>query len=378
MRTPTARVASVDMIRGAVMILMAIDHVRVYAGVPAGGPDPGVFFTRWITHFCAPAFFLLAGVGAGIAHGRGQSTSGLARFLLGRGVWLIVAELTFTAIGWRFDFDLMPLFGIVLWALGWSMIAMAALIWLPSGVLTTLALATLALHNLADGVRPDDLGALAPLWHFLHVPGFAIPGTLLIAYPLIPWVAVMALGFVLADVYRWDDGRRRRFLVGAGVAATLLFIALRGANGYGNAQPWTIQRSPALTVASFLNVTKYPPSLHFLLMTLGPTLVALALLERVRGRASEWLALYGSVPFFFYVVHIFVAHAVGVAIAFLQGGVLRRIPAVIDPGSLPAWYGLPLPGVYVAWMLVVVLMYPICRWFARLKRQRDDWWLRYW
>jgi uncharacterized membrane protein len=280
-------------------------------------------------------------------------------------------------VGWRFDFNLMPLFGIVLWALGWSMIVMAALIWLPRPLLTGLALATITLHNLSDGVRPADFGALAPLWHFLHVPGFAIPGTLLIAYPLVPWVAVMALGFALADVYCWDPRRRRNFLVWMGVAVTLLFVAMRAVNGYGNAQPWTAQRTPGLTVASFFNVTKYPPSLQFLLMTLGPTLVVLALAERIRGRLGEWLQVYGSVPFFFYVVHIVVAHAVGVVLALIQNGELRRIPVVLDPGSLPAWYGVSLPGVYLAWALVVMLMYFPCLWFARIKRTRGEWWLRY-
>ena len=371
------------MVRGGVMVLMALDHVRDFVTNLRFQPEnlergtAALFATRWVTHFCAPAFFLLAGVGIGIARARGASNRELTRFLLTRGLWLIIAELTFTAVGWRFDFNLMPLFGIVLWALGWSMIVMAALTWVPRGLLAGLSIATIALHNLADGVRPADLGALAPLWHFLHVPGFAIPGVLLIAYPLVPWVAVMALGFVLAEVYHWDAHRRRRFLIWTGVAATLLFVALRALNGYGNPLPWAAQRTPALTVASFFNVTKYPPSLLFLLMTLGPTLVVLALAERVRGRIGQWLQVYGNVPFFFYVVHIFVAHAVGVALALVQGGELRRIPVVLDPSSLPHWYGVSLLGVYVAWALVVLLMYFPCRWFAHVKRTRGEWWLRY-
>lgn len=378
-----ARVQSVDIVRGGVMVLMALDHVRDFVTNLRIQPEnlergsAALFATRWITHFCAPAFFLLAGVGVGIAKARGATNKELTRFLLTRGLWLIIAELTFTAVFWRFDLNLMPLFGIVLWALGWSMIVMAALIWLPSPLLAGLSIATISLHNLADSVRPADFGALAPLWHFLHVPGFAIPGTLLVAYPLVPWVAVMALGFVLADTYTWDAERRRRFLIRAGIAATVLFIALRALNGYGNPQPWTAQRTPALSVASFLNVTKYPPSLLFLLMTLGPTLVVLAASERWKGRVSQWLQVYGNVPFFFYCVHILVAHALGVVLALIQGGELRRIPVVLDPSSLPAWYGVSLPGVYVAWAIVVLLMYFPCRWFARIKRTRGEWWLRY-
>jgi uncharacterized membrane protein len=365
------------------MVLMALDHVRDYVTNLRFPPEnlargtAALFATRWVTHFCAPAFFLLAGIGIGIAKQRGMSSPSLSRFLLVRGVWLIVAELTFTAVGWRFSFEILPVFGVVFWALGWSMIVMAALIWLPRALLAALALATIFAHNLADGVQPAAFGAFAPLWHFLHVPGFAIPGKLLIAYPLVPWVAVMALGFVLADVYRWDAPRRRILFLGLGVGAVLLFVATRAANGYGNPDPWTLQRSSALTVASFLNVRKYPPSLQFLLMTLGPTLVLLAYAERMRGRVAGWLRVYGSVPFFYYVVHIVVAHALGVALALIQGGELRTIPIITDPASLPAWYGVSLPGVYLAWALVVFLMYYPCRWFARLKTARQEWWLRY-
>ena len=382
-RRSEGRIASIDIVRGGVMVLMALDHVRDYVTNFRFPPEnlargtAALFATRWVTHFCAPAFFLLAGLGIGIAKSRGVSHPAMSRFLLVRGLWLIVAEVTFTSVGWRFSFDLLPVFAVVFWALGWSMIVMAALIWLPRVLLAIVSLATIFAHNLLDGVQPAAFGAFAPLWHVLHVPGFAIPGRLLVAYPLIPWVAVMALGFVLADVYHWDPRRRRSLFIWTGLAATLLFVAMRAVNGYGNPDSWMAQRTPALTVASFLNVRKYPPSLQFLLMTLGPTLVMLAYAERMRGRVAEWLTVYGSVPFFYYVVHIFVAHAVGVLLALIQGGELRRIPIITDPASLPDWYGVSLAGVYVAWVLVVLLMYYPCRWFARLKATRRDWWLRF-
>ena len=377
------RIQSIDVVRGGVMVLMALDHVRDFVTKLRFQPEnlaqgsAALFATRWVTHFCAPAFFLLAGVGIGIAKNRGMRVASLSRFLVIRGLWLIVADLTFTAVGWRFSFDLLPAFGIVLWALGWSMIVMAALIRLPGAALLALSLVTIAAHNLADGIRPQAFGNFAPLWTFLHQPGFVVPGKLLGLYPLVPWFAVMALGFVLADVYHWDPSRRRRFLIWSGVAATLLFVALRAVNGYGNADPWTLQRTTGLTVSSFLNVRKYPPSLQFLLMTLGPTLIMLALTERLRGPVARWLSVYGSVPFFYFCVHIFVAHAVGVALALIQGGRLMAIPVITDPASLPDWYGVGLPGVYLAWALVVALMYFPCRWFARLKESRTDWWLRY-
>jgi uncharacterized membrane protein len=257
------------------------------------------------------------------------------------------------------------------------MVIMAGLIHLPRVAVAIVAGAAIGGHNLLDGVRPDAWGALGWLWHVLHVPGFAIPGKLLIAYPLLPWFAVMALGYVLAAAFAWPAEKRRRVFVIGGAAAALAFVALRWANGYGEPRPWSAQRSTALTVASFFNVTKYPPSLQFLLMTLGPVVAILALVEQARGPVARWLAVYGRVPLFYYTVHIFVAHAAGVTLAFAQGFGLRRIPVVHDPASIPAEYGVGLPGVYAAWAIVVLLMYWPCRWYARLKSERDAWWLRY-
>jgi uncharacterized membrane protein len=363
-------------------VFMALDHVRDYVTSVRFQPEDlsqssvALFATRWITHFCAPIFSLLAGVGIGLLHRR-TPTGEVSRYLLARGVWLLVLDLVITPIGWRFSIELLPAFALVLWALGWSMIVMALLVHLPHGVLLAVSLVTIFGHNLLDGVRPDAFGSLTGLWHVLHVPGFAIPGVLLVAYPLVPWFAVMTLGYVLAPVYAWEPDRRRRFMLWSGAAATVLFVLLRAMNGYGNPVPWSPQRTWGLTMASFLNVTKYPPSLDFLLMTLGPALVALALVEWSRGRIAAWLATYGRVPLFFYVVHIFVAHAAAVVLARGQGGRLQRIPVTTDPGSIPAWYGLPLPGVYLVWALVVAALYYPCRRFVRLKEARSDWWIRY-
>ncbi len=379
----TARVRSVDVVRGAIMVLMALDHVRDYVTELRFPPEnlargtAALFATRWVTHFCAPAFFLLAGVGIGIARDRGQSPAALSRYLVTRGIWLLVLDLVITPIAWQFGFRLIPAFAIVLWTLGWSMIVMALLVHLPRRVVATIALVLIAGHNLLDGIRPEALGAFAPLWQVLHVPGFVVPGKLLVLYPLIPWVGVMALGYVIAAVYSWDASRRRKLLASCGVAAVIVFVLLRSVNGYGNPAPWTAQRTPALTVASFLNVLKYPPSLQFLLMTLGPVLIALSLTERARGKFADRLTVYGRVPLFFYVGHIVAAHAVAMALALAQGGELRRLPIVHNPGAIPEWYGVGLAGVYVAWLIVVLLMYYPCRQFARLKETRSDWWLRY-
>jgi uncharacterized membrane protein len=373
----------VDVVRGAVMVLMALDHVRDYTTNLRVRPEDlsrgsaALFAARWLTHFCAPTFFLLAGVGIGISMLNGKRAGAMSRYLVSRGVWLIFLDLVVTAVGWQFGFQLIPAFAIVIWALAWSMIVMAGVIHLPRRAVLVGGLALVALHNLLDPVRPQTFGAFAGVWTFLHVPGFAIPGKLFIAYPLVPWVGVMALGHLLAAVYAWEPERRRSFLVRTGVAATMLFVVIRFINGYGNPGPWSPQRTTALTVASFLNVNKYPPSLDFLLMTLGPALVALALAERWRGRIADWLAVYGRVPLFYYVVHIYLIHLMAVTLAWIQGGAPRRIQAVTNPDSIPAWYGVSLPGVYAAWAIVVLLMYWPCRWYAGLKTRRNDWWLHY-
>ena len=377
------RIPSVDIVRGAVMVLMALDHVRDYVTNLRFQPEDLsrgstlLFATRWVTHFCAPIFFLLAGVGVGVLRARGKRPAELSRYLFIRGLWLLFLELIVTPIGWQFGFTLVPAFALVLWALGWSMILMALVVHLPRRVIVAIALALIFGHNLLDGIRPDSLGAFAGVWHALHVPGFAIPNVLFVGYPIVPWIGVMALGYILADAYQWDAARRRQAFIWAGVGAVALFIALRAVNGYGNSGPWSEQRTLGLTVSSFLNVRKYPPSLQFLLMTLGPALIALALTERARGRIAEWLSVYGRVPLFFYVTHIFVAHVVAMILALVQSGEIRRIPVITDFALLPEWYGVSLPGVYAAWAIVVFVLYYPCRRVAQLKETRRDWWLRY-
>jgi uncharacterized membrane protein len=362
---------------------MALDHVRDFVTNQRVRPEDlsrssaALFATRWLTHFCAPGFSLLAGVGLGLYLQRGRTPREASRFLLTRGLWLILLDLTVSAVGFQFGFRLIPAFALVLWALGWSMIVLAGAVYLPRSVVAVAALVMIAGHNLLDAIRPEQLGAFAPLWTALHVPGFVIPGVLFAAYPLIPWIGVMSLGYTLADVYRWEAARRRRFLLRAGLTATALFIVVRAINGYGDPFPWSSQRSTALTVASFLNVTKYPPSLDFLLMTLGPICVALALTDGVRNRVTDWMAVYGRVPLFYYLGHIYVGHIVAIVLGLVQGGTLLQLDVVTGTNAIPPWYGVSLPGVYLAWGIVVAIMYFPCRWYAGLKARRSDWWLRY-
>jgi uncharacterized membrane protein len=378
------RIASIDVVRGAVLLLMALDHVRDWVTNVRFQPEDltrtsvPLFMTRWLTHFCAPAFFLLAGLSIGLLQRGGMSPRALSKFLLIRGVWLLALELLITPVGWQFGLRLLPAFALVLWALGWSMILLAVLVRVPSGLLAAVSLVVIGGHNLLDAVQPEQVGVFGVVWRVLHVPGFAVPGVLFIAYPLVPWVAVMALGFALAGVYGWDAVDRRRFLLRCGLGALAAFIGLRLLNAYGDPIPWLTQRTPWLTAASFLNVRKYPPSLDFLLMTLGPALIALAFTDRVRLRGlAGWLAVYGRVPLFFYVSHIVVAHGVAVVLAAVQGGELRRIQVVNDPQSIPGWYGVPLPGVYMLWLLVVLILFVPCRQYGAVKHAREGSWLRY-
>jgi uncharacterized membrane protein len=243
-------------------------------------------------------------------------------------------------------------------------------VFLPAEIIAAIALAMIFGHNLLDGITADSFGSLAPLWHILHAPGFAVPGKAILAYPLIPWSGVMALGFALGRVYRWEPAARRRFLIATGTIAVLLFLVLRGFNLYGNPRPWTPMSSALMTAASFLNTLKYPPSLHFLLMTLGPAFVLLALFERARGAVVDIVSVYGRVPLFFFVLHILVIHLLATGFALWQGGEAAFLG--IDLSAYPEWYGTSLAGVYLAWLLVVALLYFPCRSYADFKRRRTD------
>lgn len=378
--TTRERFPAVDLLRGAIMIVMALDHTRDFLSNVPFQPENlarstlPLFLTRWVTHFCAPTFFLLAGLGPAL--GRPRPTRDVARRFLTRGLWLVAFELTVMAFALTFSVRALPIFALVLWAIGWSMVAMAALVFLPRPAIAAIGLALVLGHNLFDGVAPASLGPLGTLWTVLHVPGFVVPGVLFVGYPLVPWIGVMALGYALGAVYHWEPARRRRFLVRAGLAATVAFVVLRAAHLYGDPQSWTTQRDAAMTLASFLNVRKYPPSLHFLLMTLGPALVALALLERAHGAVARRVAVYGQVPFFYYAVHFTLVHVLAVALALVQGGTAAFLVGSLATAK-PPWYGVGLPGVYVAWTLVVLALYEPCRWFAGVKARRRDWWLVY-
>lgn len=368
------RIASIDILRGLVMALMALDHTRDFFTSGPFNPrdvaDPALFLTRWITHFCAPTFIFLSGISAYL-YGRGRAPAELSRFLLTRGLWLILLEFTVIQFGWSFEPGLPSVIGGgIIWVIGACMVLMAALIHLPRGALAVLALVLIAGHNLLDGVSADELGAAGGLWHMLHERGrIALTDTLgfYVLYPIIPWVGVMAAGYVLGPMMLLDPKTRQRrlFLIGAGL--TLGFVLLRAANIYGDPAPWSAQETALATALSFINTEKYPPSLLFLMMTLGPALMLLAAFEHARGRIADWLTTFGRVPFFYYVAHIYLIHALAIVVAFATGALVAGRPA-IDFG---------LPGVYLAWLAVLVLLYPLCRWFSDLKARREEWWWSY-
>jgi len=372
-RRAAARIVSIDVLRGLVMALMALDHTRDFFSTGAFNPrdvtEPALFLTRWVTHLCAPTFIFLAGLSAYL-YGRSRSVGEVSRFLVTRGLWLILIDITLIRFGWRFEFDMLRMQAGIIFVIGASMIALAVLVWLPRWAIAALALITIVGHNLFDGIRAEQLGAAGWAWHLLHQPGTVRLGggaSLFVLYPLIPWIGVMAAGYALGPVMQLAPQARQRLLFTLGAAITLGFVLLRAGNLYGDPAAWTAQETWVSTLLSFLNCEKYPPSLLYLMMTLGPALMLLAAFEHARGRVADVLTVFGQVPFFFYVVHIYLIHALAIATVFAITGTLAAAPPV----------GFGLAGVYLAWLVVLCLLYPLCRWFAGLKRRRSDWWLSY-
>jgi len=369
------RLDAVDLLRGIVMIMMALDHVRDHFSNAAVDPTdlahttPALFLTRWITHFCAPTFVLLAGASAYLAGRRGRTRRELSRFLLTRGIWLVVLEATVVRVGWSFD----PHFGWpalqVIWAIGASMIVLSGLVFLPTPAIAAFGITLIAGHNLVDGIAPERFGAAAWVWSMLHVPRFPV------VYPLVPWVGVMAAGYGLGPLLLREAPERGRILVRLGLGLTVAFLIVRLANGYGDPAPWSTQARAGFTVLSFLDTTKYPPSLLFLLMTLGPAIAALPALERLSGPAARVILVFGRVPLFYYVLHLYLIHALAVLAAYLAG---RDIAAFMTACfAFPKDWGFGLPVVYMTWILVVALLYAPCRWFGGVKQRRRDPWLSY-
>jgi len=377
---PTApaarRLASIDIVRGAVMVLMAIDHVRVFSGVPAGGPTPGIFFTRWITNFCAPAFIFLAGTSAFLY---GRRHADLSRFLLLRGLWLVLLELTAVRVGWTFNLEFSTyLLAGVLWAIGWCMVLMAGLVRLPPAVVGYGGVAVIALHN---AIMPALVPLLPPPLRAVLYTAFQDPpiGPLMVLYSLVPWIGVMAAGYGFGALVTLEPARRDRICYAIGGGSILLFLVLRGSNLYGDPRPWTTDgRVPA--AIGFINTTKYPASLSFLLMTLGPTIALMPRLERARGAVVRWLTVFGRVPFFFYLLHIPLIHALAVVVSLARQGQVSPWLFTNHPMGNPPppdGYTWSLGLLYLVWAVAIAILFVACRWFADLKAQRTEAWLKF-
>ena len=380
-----ARVESIDTVRGVIMVIMALDHTRDFFGFPGDNPtnlaqaSAALFMTRWITNICAPVFFLLTGTGAYLAL-RKKSKRELSRFLFTRGLWLIFLEqAVMRGFGWQFNFDYHLSILVVLWALAWAMIFLSVLVYLPTVAVTAIGIVMIAGHNLLDSIRSAN-----PLWSILHSPNFLVntpQHVVFVTYPLIPWVGVTAAGYGLGQIYSWPPERRKAFLLRLGTILIAAFFVLRGINLYGDPVRWSHQKSALFTALSFLNTTKYPPSLLFLLMTLGPALV---FLWAVDSGTPVWLRpahTIGKVPLFYFLLHVPIIHVLAIIICYLRYGQVHWMfesPGLGQfPVTPPPGWGFSLPVVYLIWIFVVIVLYPLCVWFAGLKQRRSDAWLSY-
>ena len=370
------------------MVLMTLDHTRDFFSDAHFRPTDldktniALFLTRWITHYCAPTFVFLAGTSAYLWASRRGSEAPISGFLLKRGVLLVILTCTVEAWSWNFYNDFREIDGGVLWAIAWSMIALAALVKLPLGWIVSFGMLMIVSHNAFDSLKPADLGWFGPWWAVLHTgddvalfDGWKINPY----YPLIPWIGVMAVGYGFGKWMSLTRWRTRKRLLLLGFTLIVLFIGLRYSNIYGDPDPWRTYPDPAFTVLSFLNCHKYPPSLLYLLMTLGPAIVVLALVGNASPNRLGVLQVFGRTPLFFYLLHLYLIHLLAVAIATVTNG---PVSAILGGGiwspELPTDYGYSLPVVYLVWLCVLVILYPLCHYFETAKQNNPHWkWMNY-
>lgn len=382
------RLDAIDLLRGIVMVIMSLDHVRdFFSNFPEDPCDlehttPWMFLTRWITHYCAPTFVFLAGAGAFMYGSRGRSRRDVSWFLFSRGLWLIVLELTFVRFGWFFDLTYRATVVQVIWAIGWSMVVLSPLVYLPRWAILAFGLGMIVTHDMFNWVDATEMGDWRWLVKVLHEPGnIHVTGShrVFVVYPLVPWIGVLATGYACGPLLTdREKVRRRGRLLVIGLVLIAAFVGLRYSNLYGDPHPWERQATPLFTFLSFINCEKYPASLLFLLMTLGPAILALPFLEQVRGRWVKPLVTLGRVPQFYYVLHLYMIHAAIAAFTIFRVGPIKAIQLAEGPFIPTEDHGYALWVVYLVWAGVVVSLYPACRWFAEVKRRhRDNVWLSY-
>ena len=385
------RITSLDLLRGLVMIIMALDHARDYIHADAFLHDPldltttsfALFFTRWITHFCAPVFVFLAGTSIYL-QGLRKSREELSAFLFKRGLWLMLVELVIITFAWTFDISYRVFIMQVIWAIGVSMFLMGGMIRLPYKAILASGFVIVFGHNVFDGIQATHNGLW---WDLMRNGNFGFhdigDGRLLvIVYPFVPWFGVMMLGYGFGKLYEpiVDAGHRKRFLIYAGIGSVLLFAFVRSLNLYGDPNPWAAQENPLFTFLSFINTHKYPPSLLFLLVAIGPSLLFLAFAEKAGNKLTRIISVYGRVPFLYYVLHLYALHAVSMMLFLSRGhSITEPTPDIfgIPFRFVVAGEGYSLPVVYLVWLVVVAALYPVCRWFSEYKKRRGSWWLGY-
>ncbi len=383
-----SRIPSIDFLRGAIMIIMALDHVRdyLYSGSFYYNPldldktSGALFFTRWITHFCAPVFMLLAGTSAFLM-GQKKTKKELSVFLFKRGLWLVFLEMIVVNFGWNFNIQFPAFFFITIWALGVSMIVLAGLIHLPKKLILAFCILLVAGHNLLDTVHITGNTMPAFGWSILHEQQFFIwhSEMFLVGYPVIPWIGVMPLGYLLGELYAtgYAAEKRKKNLLMLGIGAIVVFVVLRFSNLYGDPVKWTTQKDSFFTFLSFLNVTKYPPSLLYILITLGLALLFLAFTEKLNGAVVKVVSVYGRVPMFYYLIHIYVIHLVALVASAILPGQDWSIWLLKEP----IWftkdlrgYGFSLPVAYLFWITIVAALYPLCKWYDKYKQAHKEKW----
>jgi uncharacterized membrane protein len=386
------RIESIDILRGLVMVIMALDHARSYFhyGALFGDPTdldtttPFLFFTRFITHYCAPVFVFLAGTSA-FLYRSNKTKKELSKFLFTRGIWLILLEIIVNNLIWTFDFSYSLNIFQVIWAIGLSMVFLSMIIYLPKKLSLIIGVLIVAGHNLLDGIVTAGMDPASILWYIFHQDIFLpLSSTKMVVfhYPVLPWIGTIILGYHFGRLYtkEFDAITRRKWLLRLGIGALLLFIILRGTNMYGNLLPWSTQKDSVYTFLSFMNVTKYPPSLSFLLITIGPSLLFLYVIEPIKNKATDFLLVFGRVPLFYYFAHVLVIHIFALGLHALLGGdwqdLVLRAQDFMTPKLLD--YGYPLYVVYYVWILTIIVLYPFCKKYMQYKaNNKDKWWLSY-
>lgn len=378
------RIESIDYVRGIVMVLMALDHVRDFFSSSAIAPDytapAAIFLTRWITHFCAPTFVFLAGISAFLYGKKVASIHSLSKFLFWRGTLLVLLEVTIVRMGWTFHPGFEFILLQVIWAIGISMVLLSGFVWLPIWVTGISGLVMILGHNLLDGIHPTHFEQIGWIWNLLHQPGVILydAGTIIyVAYPLIPWIGVMLGGYCFGLIMTATSDRRQRFLFIIGTGMLLLFFILRYYFSYGDPFKWFAHDSIIKSVFAFMDCTKYPPSLEFLLMTIGPMIIVLAILQNYRGKLMEFLKTFGRAPLLFYLIHLPLIHGVAVILEMIREHDAQWLFQGFPPSAKPPYYGYAIHWVYLIWILIIIVMYPICRFLSSKKHKSRSQWASY-